>query len=233
MGCFKNSSGFTLNLKLIIDLAKYRIIDLTLTYNQQVAGYQRELSKSIENDGWNASTLHLYSHAGTHMDAPLHFGIGTQTIDTFLPGQVMGKAWVAHTLIHEPQALLEIEDLGSIVDHFQAGDSLLIRTDWSKLIGQQQYRNELPRISEALAHWCVERQVKMLGVEPPSVADVNNLKEVTKIHQILLGGNVIIIEGLCNLDQLNQSEVMLIALPLKIHQGDGAPARVIALEEKT
>ena len=113
------------------------------------------------------------------------------------------------------------------------GDKLLRQTDWSKLIGQHKYRNDLPRISESLARWCVDSQVKMLGVEPPSVADVNNLEEVSKIHQILLGGNVIIVEGLCNLDQLNQSEVLLIALPLKIHKGDGAPARVIALEEKT
>lgn len=167
------------------------------------------------------------------MDAPLHFGVREETIDQFLPEQVMGKAWVVHIPIQEPNALIEIEDLGAIIDQFQAGDSLLLRTDWSKRLGQAKYRDELPRISEALAHWCVAKQVKMLGVEPPSVADVNKLEEVTKIHQILLGGQVIIIEGLCKLDQLTQPEVMLIALPLKIHQGDGAPARVIALEEKT
>lgn len=209
------------------------MIDLTLTYDDQVAGYHREISKTVEADGWNASTLHLYSHAGTHMDAPLHFGVSKQTIDTFQPDQLMGKAWVVSIPVREPQLLLKVADLGDVAQQFEAGDSLILRTGWSQYLGQVKYRNELPRISEALATWCVENQVKMLGVEPPSVADVNNLTEVTKIHQILLGGKVIIIEGLCHLDQISKKEVLLIALPLKIYQGDGAPARVIALEEKT
>ncbi|GAB5552726.1 MAG: hypothetical protein Sapg2KO_23170 [Saprospiraceae bacterium] len=167
------------------------------------------------------------------MDAPLHFGVNMQTIDAYQPEQLMGKAWVVSIAVQEAQHLIEIEDLGEIAEQFRAGDSLIFRTGWSQYLGQAKYRDELPRISESLALWCVENQVKMLGVEPPSVADVNNLTEVTKIHQILLGGKIIIIEGLCKLDQLSKAEVLLIALPLKIHRGDGAPARVIALEEKT
>ena len=93
------------------------------------------------------------------------------------------------------------------------------------------FRNELPRISEELANWCVANKVKMIGVEPPSIADVNNLDEVTKIHKILLK-TVIIIEGLTNLEQLKSNCVELIALPLKIEDGDGSPARVIAIERQ-
>ncbi|MEL6274659.1 MAG: cyclase family protein, partial [Bacteroidota bacterium] len=84
----------------------------------------------------------------------------------------------------------------------------------------------------ALAKWCVQKKVKMLGVEPPSVADVNNLPEVTAIHHILLQGDVLIIEGLMGLQQITKEYVMLLALPLKIAGGDGAPARVIVMEDK-
>jgi kynurenine formamidase len=94
------------------------------------------------------------------------------------------------------------------------------------------YRDALPRISKDLAKWCVSNKVKMLGVEGPSVADVNNLPEVTKIHEILLGGNVTIIEGISNLHVLQRKQVYLIAMPLKIKGGDGAPARVIAMEKR-
>jgi kynurenine formamidase len=45
-------------------------------------------------------------------------------------------------------------------------------------------------------------------------------------------GDIIIVEGLCNLDALSQTKVTLIALPLKVENGDGAPARVIALENQ-
>ncbi|HRX80869.1 MAG TPA: cyclase family protein, partial [Pirellulaceae bacterium] len=70
--------------------------------------------------------------------------------------------------------------------------------------------------------------VALIGVEPPSVADVNNIEEVTEIHRILLGGGIVIVEGLVNLDQL-PSKVEFIALPLKIRGGDGCPVRAIAV----
>ena len=63
------------------------------------------------------------------------------------------------------------------------------------------------------------------------MADVNNIEEVTEIHTILMEGDVIIVEGLTNLEALSQTKVTLIAMPLKVGNGDGAPARIIALEE--
>ncbi|MEM7374067.1 MAG: cyclase family protein [Bacteroidota bacterium] len=211
--------------------SQHKIIDLTLSYHEGMAGYQSEVARTVEVDGWNAKTLHLYSHAGTHMDAPWHFGVNDRTIDRYLPDRLMGKAWIAHIPNVRPNQLLRVEDLGPIADIIQWDDNLLIRTDWSKHINDSKvYRDGLPRISAELAHWCVEKGINILGVEPPSVADVNNLEEVTRIHHILLGGDVIIVEGLCNLDQIQTPSCWLIALPLKIHQGDGAPARVVARE---
>ncbi len=71
----------------------------------------------------------------------------------------------------------------------------------------------------------------MLGVEPPSVADVHNMDEVTAVHKTLLGGGVIVVEGLANLDQIQSEKVTFMAFPLKIAGGDGAPVRALAIEE--
>jgi kynurenine formamidase len=91
------------------------------------------------------------------------------------------------------------------------------------------FRNQLPRISPELAEWCVEKRVRILGVEPPSVADVNDLPEVTEIHRILLSGGVTIVEGLINLDQLpDNRDITFGAFPLKIQDGDGSPCRAFA-----
>ena len=68
---------------------------------------------------------------------------------------------------------------------FKEGDSLLIETQWSQYVSEPKYRDELPRISKELALWCVSNKVNMLGVEPPSVADVNNIIELTAVHKIL------------------------------------------------
>jgi kynurenine formamidase len=216
----------------MFDTSRYNILDLTMTYQEGIDGYQYDVVKTVAKDGWNARTLHIYSHAGTHMDAPFHFGVSNDFIDEIKVNKFIGKAWVVSIPIIMDSQLLGIKDLKVIADRIEEGDSLLLRTGWSQNVHLPKYRNKLPRISEELANWCVEKKVKMLGVEPPSVADVNNLQEVTRIHQILLAGGIIIIEGLINLEKIIKEQIFLMALPLKIKGGDGAPARVVAFEEK-
>ncbi len=207
-----------------------KLIDLTQTYQRTTPGVSWESARELEKDGWNASTLHLYSHAGTHVDAPRHFGVSEESIDQLGPERLVGWAWVVNLPSTQPRELLTVAHLDDLAGKINAEDSVLFRTDWSRRNGTTDYREALPRIGEELARWLVAKKVKMVGVEPPSVADVNNLAEVTLIHQILLGGGITIVEGLCNLDQLSQEKVLLFALPIKYAGGDGAPARVIALE---
>ncbi len=207
-----------------------RVVDLTMTYRNGIKGFSKETAKTKDKDGWNASTLTFYSHIGTHMDAPFHFNVSSQTIDEIPVSDFVGCAWVVDARDVGPKGLVTVAHISEdITKKFVAGDSLIVWTGWSQHAGTQKYRDELPRISEELAHWCIKNKVKMIGVEPPSVADVNNLDEVTKIHEILLEG-VVIIEGLTNIEQLTSNCVELVALPLKIEKGDGAPARVIAIE---
>jgi len=208
-----------------------RVVDLTLPLASGDRGVKIEPARRLEKDGWNATTLSLYSHCGTHMDAPIHFGIGTQMIDSFAAEDFIGPAWVADVRPVEPRVLIKPEHLGDITDQFEPGDSLLICTGWSDYYGQEKYRNELPRVSLELVLWCADKKVKMLGVEQPSVADVNDIDELTAIHQILFENEIIVVEGLANLVSLSKPKVTFIALPLKIAGGDGAPARAVAIED--
>lgn len=208
-----------------------KIVDLTLTYTNRFTGFSKETIKTIGNDGWNASKLTFYSHCGTHMDAPIHFNVSNQTIDQIPVSDFIGRAWVVDVRDIGSKGLITPKHIPEeILQDFKKGDSLIFWTGWSKHVNTPTYRDDLPRISESLALWCLDNEVKMIGVEPPSVANVNNIQEVTKIHQILLKG-VVIIEGLTNLESLQSNCIELIALPLKIEDGDGAPARVIAIEK--
>jgi arylformamidase len=207
------------------------IIDLTLTLSAGMRGVEYEDSKTIERDGWNARTLHLYSHAGTHMDAQKHFAAGSGTIDQTSLKECMGWAWVIHLEHLKDKAVITVADLGEVAEQFKKGESLLLSTKWSRHVDQpQHYRDNFPRIGEELAQWCVDRGVKMLGVESPSVADVNNMEELTLIHKILLKPDITIVEGLTGLDRLSQNKVFFIAAPLKIKDGDGCPCRAFAME---
>jgi len=208
-----------------------RIIDLTLSLEDGMRGVKIETSQLFEKDGWNATTLHLYSHCGTHMDAPKHFDVSSQTIDQIPLDRCMGPAWLVDLSGIKPRSLISIEDLGAVEKKIQSGDSLLIRTGWSRLVHSPTYRDDLPRISLELARWCVNKSIRMLGVEPPSVADVHNIEELTTIHRTLLAGGVIIVEGLANLGKISKEKVTFMAFPLKIAQGDGSPVRAFAIED--
>ena len=206
------------------------ITDLTMTLEDGQRGVSYEQKYTVEHDGWNARTHHLYSHAGTHLDAPIHFGCGTKTIEQIPLDRFMGNAHVVDLSHLTPKALITVADLGSTADIFAPDDSLLLATGWSQHVSDPDYyRDNFPRISEELALWCVAKKVKMLGVEPPSVADVNNLPEVTLIHQILLGAEIVIVEGLTNLSSLPQTPIQFSAIPLKIGGGDGTPCRAFAV----
>jgi kynurenine formamidase len=207
-----------------------RVIDLSLPVNNDMPGVNISMAKRLEVEGWNATTLSLYSHCGTHMDAPRHFLAEGATLDQQDLSVCVGPATVVNVAPAEPRQLIQVDDLGTLADSIQPGSRLLFRTDWHKRYGTPEYRNELPRISLALAHWLVERKVAMIGVEPPSVADVNNMQELTEVHQTLFRGNVLIVEGLAHLDQITSQTVEFIALPMKITGGDGSPVRAIAIE---
>jgi kynurenine formamidase len=210
-----------------------RVIDLSLPIDRDMPGVHVTSAKRLEVEGWNATTLSLYSHCGTHMDAPFHFLGDGQTLDQQDLSVCVGPATVINLSPALPSQLITVDDLGDLGRSIQPGSRLLFRTDWYKRYGTPAYRNELPRISLELAKWLVQRKVAMIGVEPPSVADVNNMQELTDVHQTLFRGNVLIVEGLANLDQLRSSEVEFTALPLRIAGGDGSPVRAIAVERDT
>ena len=209
----------------------HRIIDLTLPLLPGMRGVAVEPKHTVGRDGWNAATWQIFSHAGTHMDAQTHFAAGAETIDQHTIERCMGPAWVVPLEPCVPRTLLSVAHLGVIAQKFRRGDSLLLHTGWSAHVENPAvYRDQLPRISEELARWCVDRGVKLLGVEPPSIADVNDLEEVTRIHRILLSGGVTIVEGLAHLDQLHAARVFFAALPLRLADGDGSPVRAFAIE---
>jgi len=200
-----------------------RIVDLSLPIDERLPGAKVESFKQLERDGWNATNITLYSHCGTHMDAPRHFVAGGDTLERMDLAACCGPARVLDLTPIQPRELIGRSHLRRWDAVIQPGDRLLLRTDWHRRFGTGAYRNELPRIAPDLAAWLVERRVALLGVEPPSVADVNSLAELTAIHQILLG-------GLAYLDQLRSDVVEFLALPLRIVGGDGCPVRAIAIE---
>ena len=82
-------------------------------------------------------------------------------------------------------------------------------------------------LSADAARWIVDRGIGLLGMDVLSIDAAKS--QALEAHHILLDADVIVVEGL-DLSAVSQGEYMLICLPLKLSDCDGAPARVVLLE---
>lgn len=214
-----------------------KLIDLTLTFAHGKRGVSYVPELTLAEDGFNTTTLQIYSHALTHMDAPKHFLSRREGMEFIDLNKCMGEAQVIDLSHKAPNSLIFVEDILPHTDRIQAGTRLLLRTDWDSHADEEDYRDMFPRISPELAEWLVEKEITLLGVETPSVASLakENFAELSSVHQTLLNADVVIVESLCNLHLLPDT-VTFIAFPLKLEGSDGSPVRAVALvsdEEKS
>jgi arylformamidase len=84
-------------------------------------------------------------------------------------------------------------------------------------------------VSATAAQWCVERGVRLLGIDYLTIEPQGPEKAGYPTHHTLLGAGVVIVEGL-DLRGIAAGRYELVCAPLKIAGGDGAPARVFLLE---
>jgi kynurenine formamidase len=207
-----------------------RIVDLSLNLVQGMPGYHIEQNTHLAEDGYNTTNLVIYSHAGTHMDAPRHFLDTGGTIEHLSLEKCIGEALVIDLSRKEPNSLITIADLGLAAEQIGSGSRVLLRTDWDAHANLEDYRTSFPRISLELAEWLAHKGIWLLGLETPSVASLQDMEELTLVHRALLSSKIAIVESLTNL-RLLPPDVYFVALPLKITGGDGSPVRAVALIE--
>jgi arylformamidase len=192
---------------------------LTYTGNPET---KIETFKSIATGATsNISLLHIGTHAGTHVDAPRHFIEGRQGVDAIDPEVLIGPARLFQLpdVRHIDRRVLEELDLKGVI-------RLLLGTRNSALL-KQGFTTDYAFVSEDAASYIVELGVKLVGLDWLAVEEFQKPGRPT--HHTLLGANVVIIEGL-DLSSVPEGDYELLCLPLKIKDGDGAPARVLLRE---
>jgi len=179
--------------------------------------------KSIANgDSSNVSLLHLGSHTATHVDAPSHFIKDALGVDIINPDMLTGLA----RLIQLPKCdkidreILEELDLTDV-------SRLIVGTGNSILLGQPHVSPNYTYITEDAATYLIDIGVKLLGFDYLSIEGLK--KEGHPVHKTFLGAGTVIIEGLY-LHDIPAGDYELLCLPIKIKDGDAAPARVLLRE---
>lgn len=201
-----------------------KLIDLSYVLQDHTPAYPGDepcrlvQTKNVEEDGYTSFLLNTGLHAGTHLDAPLHFlengaMIKDLPLETFMGRGCLLDMRGEAVLTYKPQN-------ASIV---QPGDIVLLWTDHSSLYGKNAYYDEHPILHEDLVAFFVTKGIKMLGLDLPSPD-----RMPFSIHKKLLGVGIPIIENLTNLAKLTEiRQFEVIAFPLRI-SAEGSPVRVVA-----
>ena len=220
-----------------------RIVDLTMPVQAHFRwAIERESKGDFSaGDQFRATRFSMPVHAFTHMDAQSHIMEGGPTTDDIPLERVVGPCAVVDLSAATPNAPIEADRVVAAGGHIEKGDIVLLKTCWERMHdpATPEFWTEAPYMTREGAQWLLEREIKAIGFDFPQDYPIRLLlkgeerrpfdEHVT--HDILLRNGVTMIEYLSNTAQLAGPRTYLCALPLKIPASDGAPARVIAIEE--
>jgi kynurenine formamidase len=234
-----------------IDPAK--LVDLTYAYDEQTVYWPNAEGFRHRKDTWAVTPQGYWyaagdfasaEHGGTHVDSPIHFAQGMPTVDQIPVQKLVGPAAVIDVTAAaaqnrdyraSPEDILNWERANGQL----ASDTIVVfRTGWGKYWpDRKQYLGSdtpgdiqnlhFPGISREAAELLVQRGAAGAGIDTASM-DYGPSQDFI-VHQTLNKAGIYGIENIAAADRLPARGAILIVLPMKIAQGSGAPARVVAL----
>ena len=233
-----------------------RIVDLTHSFGSDTIMWPTEqdfkliVQHAEHTPGgyyYSSNRIEMPEHGGTHIDAPIHFSEGKQTLDQIPIDRMVGPAVridITEPCAHDRDYRVGISDFErweAQYDRIPTGSIVLLDVGYAKfwanrkdylgteLRGQEGVRAlHFPGLHPEAAAWLVrERQVKAVGIDTASID--NGQSTAFETHVALLSHNVPVFENLVNLQNLPEKGFDVIALPMKIAGGTGGPLRIIAV----
>ena len=157
----------------------------------------------IENLKYNITQLVMSTHLGTHLDAPYHFLEDGKTVDQLDLRRSIGPADVLDFTHKGPKEEITPDDLQPHTDKICPGARLIIHTGWDKVFPEDRYFTDSPGLNPAACRMLAEKKIATLAMDMPTVCG----PEYVEVHHELLRAEVLIVEGLANLDQLSETQM--------------------------
>lgn len=235
---------------------KGTIVDLSYAFDSQTIYWPTAESFQLQKDFagvtekgfyYSANKYSAAEHGGTHIDAPVHFAEGHQSVDQIPLEQLIGEGIVIDAtkqsagnsdyLITTNDLLAWEKSNGRIA----VGTIVLLRTgfgkyypDRKKYMGTDQRGPEavaslhFPGLHPDAARWLAgNRSIKAIGLDTASI-DYGQ-STLFESHRILFEKNIPAFENVANLEKLPTKGFWVIALPMKIKGGSGGPLRIVAM----
>ena len=231
--------------------AKLKLVDLTHTLetnspywpeNQPGSPFYTSVTTTYEKDGNFTRNLTVPEHFGTHMDAPVHFDPRGESIDRiaverfFAPAVVIDVSSAVTTNTDYRVTVQDIENWTRSHGAISSRAVVFFRTGWAeRWLSQEKYMNmdaggvlHFPGLSVKAAQYLLAHAHPVgIGIDTASV-DYGPSTDFP-VHRLTMPAGVYHLENVANLDKLPPIGFSVIALPLKLCGGSGAPARVVGL----
>jgi kynurenine formamidase len=232
------------------------LVDLSHAYDAQSIFWPTadpfrldKVADGITSAGYYYAANNFFSseHGGTHIDAPVHFAQGHQSVDQIPLDRLMGQAIVVDvTARAEKDADYQVTEDDLIAwertnGTLPAGAIVLLRTGFSqrwpdaiRYLGTRERGEEgaarlhFPGLHPAAARWLIaNRSIKAIGIDTASID--YGPSTLFESHRVLYAADIPAFENLTGLEQLPPAGALLVALPMKIKGGSGAPLRAVAI----
>jgi arylformamidase len=202
-----------------------KVVDLTQTITSGMSVYPGDPPititqvTSLDREGFTVNKLELNSQVGTHVETQSHVLRGRLLTDEPLD-RFIGKA----AIVAAPRRTLTIDDLLPAQSVIERNEFLVLKTGYrASAVNPRDVARAF--VDEPVARWIAERGVRLFGIDAFGFDPTADLR----VHKALLRANVLIVEGLTNLDELTEQEVWLFVIPLKIEGVEASPCRAFAL----
>jgi arylformamidase len=170
------------------------------------------------------TSINMGSHTGTHIDAPYHFVDGGKALHEIPLDAFVGAATVFEIPNVHAISRSNLETLS-----WAGVERVLFKTDNSAKWADPGFHEDFVALEPDAAEFIVERGIRLVGIDYLSIDPFGSVEHPS--HFILLKKNVVIVEGL-DLRRVAAGRYHVVALPLNLHGADGAPTRVILMDER-
>jgi kynurenine formamidase len=167
-------------------------------------------------------------HTGTHIDAPAYVIRGQKTIDQLGLEVFMVDAVLLDLTGKARGDAIDDEDLEAAEEAaglaVREGEAALLHTSVSGDASKPH-----PYLSRNGADYLEFRRVSMVGIDASSID--NPADPSSPAHNTLLSMDILVLEGLSNLDKIELSRFRLAAFPLRLKAAT-SPVRAIAIVDE-
>ena len=232
------------------------LVDLSHAYDTSTIfwptadGFRLEkVSEGMTPGGYYYAANNFFTaeHGGTHIDAPIHFAQGKQTVDRIPLARLAGPAIIIDVTERASRdadyqvTTADIQQAEQQDGAIPADTIVLLRTGFSqrwpdaaRYLGTAERgadavaKLHFPGLHPDAARWlAANRQIRAIGIDTASI-DYGQSTQYES-HRALFERDIPAFENLASLERLPRRGAVVIALPMKIGGGSGAPLRAIAV----